>query len=344
MEGVQLCLLHDEHTFAPLVVGRRVSFDCRTCVQFTLCFQSRHLHLTALSTPLRWLKHLRAAKRCTSLHVWFNMVAEQPLGAVTGVIRRRSEKERRCDDEDEYAVWEILRGYCEADGEVREVTGRCWWSDDDDRMGIYIEPDGLNDEARDKFGMKSDETYVSIEIATVDGKRKTFLLTGLASETTGFEVAQDERKQVIDETMVFVGVDDVGEKFDDSERMTARFGEKGITEDCCDRGDESAQGFQVYVEDFGDPRVETNGAGLLIEDEGMKIDTSDYVAKEKHRRSSRGETCSPHVNKSCFGFWNRPGVDPDFDESGMDEFANSMRVRRRCLRCQHTNREPRTEV
>ena len=108
------CLLDDDHTFAPLVVGRRVSFDCRTRVKFVFCLQSCHSHLTALPTQLRWLKHLRAAKKVHVIHVWFNMAAEQPLDAVAGVIWRRSEKERRCDNEDGYAAWETLRGYCEA--------------------------------------------------------------------------------------------------------------------------------------------------------------------------------------------------------------------------------------
>ena len=225
------------------------------------------------------------------------------------------------------------------------MTGRYWWSDDADQnaqvegvsecswldgkktVGIYIELDGFSNVAGDEFRVENDETNVSVTIASVDGKRKTFLLTGLASETAGIEVAQKERKQVIDETMVFVGVDDVGEKFDDVERMTARFGEKGITEDCCARSDEeSAQGFQVYVEDFGGPRVETNGAGLLIEDEGMKIDTSGYVAKEEHQQCSRCETCSLYVNKSCFGFWDSFGVNPDFAESGADEFDASAQA------------------
>ena len=90
---------------------------------------------------------------------------------------------------------------------------------------------------------------------------------------------------------------------------------------CAGGNEELAQGYQVCVKDFGNPRAETKEAGLLVEGEGVKMDTSCCLTKERHLQCLRCEMCSPYVNKSYFSFWDSPRVDPDFAENGMDEFG-----------------------
>ena len=51
-------------------------------------------------------------------------------------------------------------------------------------MGIYIELEGSDDVAEDTFKAESGKTDVFLTIASVAGKRRTFMLTGLASKIT----------------------------------------------------------------------------------------------------------------------------------------------------------------
>ena len=250
--------------------------------------------------------------------------------------RKRSEKERWYGAENEnygiddvYTAWGVLRGYYEADDGVHEVAGKYWWDDrsggDADKnvqgedvskyswsdgkktVSIYIELDSLDDVAEDTFRAEAGETKVSVTIASVDGKQRTFLLTGLASEITGVEVAQKEGKQVIDEMMVPVDVRDISEEFDDVEQVTTKLGAKGIAEDLCAVGNEElAQGYQVYVEDFDSLRAEMNEAGLLVEDEGVKMDTSSCVAKEEHQQCFRCETWFTVCEQELLQFLGQP--------------------------------------
>ena len=62
----------------------------------------------------------------------------------------------------------------------------------------------------------------------------------------------------------------VDEEFDDVEQMTAKIGAEGIVEafikaadstSCAGGNEELAQGYQMCVKDFGNPRAETNEAG-----------------------------------------------------------------------------------
>ena len=272
------------------------------------------------------------------------------------VAQLRSEEERWYGAEtygidDVYTTLGVLRGYFdagdgghEADGEYRwddrsggdadedvqgEVISKHSWSGGKKTVSIYIELDGLDDVAENAFRAETSETDVSITIALIAGKQRTFKFTGLANEITGVKVAQKKGKQLIDEMMVPVDMRGVDEEFDDVEQMMAKIGAEGIAEafvmaaDFTSRAggnEELAQGNQVCVKDFGNPRAETNKAGLLVEGEGVKIDTSCCLTKDEHQQCLRCETCSPYVNKSYSSFWDSPGVDPDFVENGTDEF------------------------
>ena len=352
---IVVVVLSDEvYTSAPFVV---LLHSLLSCLQST----SFHLHRDSLATDilhaLRWLKFV-ALKKVPSLPAPSHMVAEHPHDDTLVVARRSSEEERWYGAEkvtygidDVYTTLGVLRGYYEADGRGHEAADEYQWDDrsggdaDKDVQGeaiskyswsdgkktvsIYIELDGLDDVAEDAFRAEAGETNVSITIASVAGKQRTFRLTGLANEITGVKVAQKKGKQLIDEMMVPVDMRGVDEEFDDVEQMTAKIGAKGIAEafikaadfTSCARGNEElAQGYQVCVKDFGNPRAETNEAGLLVEGEGVKMDTSCCLMKEKHWQCLRCEMCSPYVNKSYFSFWDSPRVDPDFVKNGTDEF------------------------
>merc|ERR1719450_739973 len=78
------------------------------------------------------------------------------------------------------------------------------------------------------------------------------------------------------------------------------------------------------VKDFGNPCAETNEAGLLVEGEGAKKDVPCCLKKEKHQQCLKCktmdcsyETCSPHLNKNYYSFWDSPKADPDFAKKGM---------------------------
>mmetsp|Transcript_15120 Transcript_15120/g.41535 ORF Transcript_15120/g.41535 Transcript_15120/m.41535 type:complete len:131 (-) Transcript_15120:121-513(-) len=93
---------------------------------------------------------------------------------------------------------------------------------------------------------------------------------------------------------------------------------------CAGCNEDLAQGYQVCVKDFGNPCAETNEAGLLVEGEGAKKDVSCCLKKEKHQQCLKCktmdcsyETCSPHLNKNYYSFWDSPKVDPDFAKKGM---------------------------
>ena len=239
------------------------------------------------------------------------MVAERPLNAVAGVTWKCSEEEQRSDDGNGYAAWKALRGYCEADGGVRVVTGKCRLDGDTDQLDIRVEPEGSNNEARDKF---DGETYVSITIATVDGKQKTYLLTCTEDETTGIVVAQRETKRstedlerdlestakLVDcEMMVTVDTCDVDVGSDEVKQMAADLGAGGAAEalieaagfmSCAveenakfeadddqvqdfgaEGNEELVQGHQECVHDLGNFRAETSDAGLLMENDGRMM-------------------------------------------------------------------------
>ena len=93
---------------------------------------------------------------------------------------------------------------------------------------------------------------------------------------------------------------------------------------CAGCNEELAQGYQVCVKDFGNPCAETNEAGLLVEGEGAKKDVPCCLKKEKHQQCLKCktmdcsyETCSPHLNKNYYSFWDSPKADPDFAKKGM---------------------------
>ena len=321
----------------------------------------------------------------------------------TAARRRRSEEERWYGAEkvtyaidDVYTTLGVLRGYYEAHDRVHEAAGKYrWddrsggdadkdvqgeaiskfsWSDGKKTVSIYIELDSSDDVAEDAFRAEAGETDVSITIASVAGKQRTFRFTGLANEITGVKVAQKKGKQLIDEfvdkemkqntgnlerdlafpkkladdeMMVPVDMRGVSEEFDDVEQMAAKLGAKGTAEAFIKAADfmscaveenvkfevgdqaqdlyagnneELAQGYQVCVKDFGNPRAETNEAGLLVEGEGVKTGTCCCLTKEKHRQCLRCEMSSPYVNKSYYSFLDSPRVDPDFVKNGTDEF------------------------
>ena len=296
-------------------------------------------------------------KRSAVIHQFTHMVAEHPLNAVAGVTQKRSEEEQKGDDGDACTARGVLRGYYEADDGVHEVAGKYWWDDrsgdDADKniqgeavgryswsdgkktVSIYIELGVLDDVAEDEFRAEAGETYISVTIASAAGKRRTFMLMGLANEITGVEVAQTKGKRLIDEMAVPVDVPGVGEEFDDVEQMTARIGAERIEEAfveetdfalCAEDNEELTEGCQVCVKDFGNSRIETDEAGFLAEGEGAKMDTSWCLTKEEHQRGLRCEACSPRVNKSCFSFWDSTKVDPDLVENGMNEFDASTQA------------------
>ena len=68
-------------------------------------------------------------------------------------------------------------------------------------MSIHIELEGLDDVAADTFKAKSGKTDVSLTIASVAGKRRTFKLTGLASEITRVKVAQQKGNQTVSQKL-----------------------------------------------------------------------------------------------------------------------------------------------
>ena len=61
-------------------------------------------------------------------------------------------------------------------------------------MSIYIELEGSDDVVQNTFKAESGKTDVSLTIASVAGKRRTFKLTGLANEITLVKVAQMQGK------------------------------------------------------------------------------------------------------------------------------------------------------
>jgi len=86
----------------------------------------------------------------------------------------------------------------DADKDVQgEAISKYSWSDGKKTVSIYIELDGLDDVAEDAFKAESGETDVSLTIASVAGKQRTFKLTGLANEITGVKVAQKKGKNMV---------------------------------------------------------------------------------------------------------------------------------------------------
>ena len=64
-------------------------------------------------------------------------------------------------------------------------------------VNIHLELDGLDDVTEDAFKAESGKTNVSLTIASVAGKQRSFTLTGLANEITGVKVAQKKGKQTV---------------------------------------------------------------------------------------------------------------------------------------------------
>ena len=76
------------------------------------------------------------------------------------------------------------------------ITKYCW-SEGKNTVSIYPVLDGLDDVADGAFKVESDNTNVSLTIASVAGKERLCKLTGLAHEITGVKVAQKKGKQTV---------------------------------------------------------------------------------------------------------------------------------------------------
>ena len=72
----------------------------------------------------------------------------------------------------------------DADKDVKgEAISKYSWSDGKKTVSIYIELHGLDDVAEAAFKAESGATDVSLTMASVVGKQRTFKLTGLANSS-----------------------------------------------------------------------------------------------------------------------------------------------------------------
>eukprot|EP00930_Biecheleria_cincta_P042850 TRINITY_DN2948_c0_g1_i1.p1 TRINITY_DN2948_c0_g1~~TRINITY_DN2948_c0_g1_i1.p1 ORF type:complete len:619 (-),score=212.27 TRINITY_DN2948_c0_g1_i1:77-1933(-) len=80
---------------------------------------------------------------------------------------------------------------------VGEAISKYSWGDGKKQVSIYIELDGLDDCPESAFKATSGEKDVSLTIASVAGKQRTFSMKDLAQEITGVKVNQKKGKNMV---------------------------------------------------------------------------------------------------------------------------------------------------
>jgi len=85
-----------------------------------------------------------------------------------------------------------------ADDDVKgEAISKYSWSDGKKVVSIYIELDGLDDVADDALSTTSGEKEVSLVIAALAGKKRSFSMSNLANEIDGVKLVRKPGKNTV---------------------------------------------------------------------------------------------------------------------------------------------------
>merc|ERR1719437_384962 len=78
-----------------------------------------------------------------------------------------------------------------------EAITKYSWADGKKRVSIYIELEGLDDVADDALATESGEKDVSLTIASIGGKRRRFVASGLFAEIDGVKLERKKGKDTV---------------------------------------------------------------------------------------------------------------------------------------------------
>merc|ERR1712118_518418 len=85
-----------------------------------------------------------------------------------------------------------------ADDDVKgEAISKYSWSDGKKLVSIYIELEGLDDVADDALTTTSGEKEVTLTIASIGGKKRTFSMSSLSNEIDGVKLVRKPGKNTV---------------------------------------------------------------------------------------------------------------------------------------------------